>query len=117
MNYDTTAHALSAASISTLQDTPTPEQLLTAIRDCQERLKITQTYLDDLKEQLSAHYAAGTIGDTFAHHGVTATLVERKGNWEYSSAVANLKTLEEAEGVATRKLSSFFWSIRAVPQP
>ena len=97
--------------------TPTPEQLLTAIRDCQERLKITTTYLEDLKEQLSAHYEAGTIGDTFAHHGITATLIERKGAWAYSSAVANLKTLEEAEGIATRKLSSFFWSIRATPQP
>jgi hypothetical protein len=115
MNSDTIAPASSAASTSTLHDTPTPEQLLSTIRDVQERIKLSTSYLADLKEQLSDHYAAGNISDSFTHHGITATLIERKGNWEYSSAVDNLKTLEEAEGIATRKLSSFFWTIKAVP--
>ena len=115
MNYDTTAHALNVASISTLQDTPTPEQLLTTLRDVLDRIKISQTYADDLKSQLAQLRQDGLIPDSIEHHGVKATWTERKGNWNYSPAVANLKTLEEAEGIADRKPSTFFWTIKAVP--
>jgi hypothetical protein len=104
-----------AASTSTLQDTPTPEQLLATRRDLVERRKITDTYIADIDAQLTDMHAAGVIGDTFEHHGARLTWTERKGNWSYSPAVANLKTLEEAEGIADRKPSSFFWTMRITP--
>jgi hypothetical protein len=96
-------------------DTLSPEQILSTLRDVLDRIKISQTYADDLKAQLAELREAGTIGDAIEHHGAKATWTERKGAWAYSSAVDNLKTLEEAEGVATRKPSSFFWTIKAVP--
>ena len=114
MNSATTAHALSVASTSTPPTTPTPEQLLATLRDVLDRIKISQQYADDLKAQLAELREAGAIPDSLEHHGVKATWTERKGAWAYSSAVDNLKTLEEAEGVATRKPSSFFWTIKTV---
>jgi hypothetical protein len=101
--------------MTTTPDLTPPEQLLQLIADAQAFIKTTQSHIDDYKLQLQQHRDAGNITDSFSHHGITATLTERKGNWSYSSAVADLQTLEQAEGIATRKPSTFFWSIRSTP--
>jgi len=100
---------------STQPSTQTHEQILTNLRDVLDHIKIFQQYADDLKDQLVKLHQSGIIPDSIEHHGIKATWTERKGNWSYSSAVDNLKTLEEAEGIASRKSSSFFWTIKSTP--
>ena len=115
MSSPTTDTTSPAALPSTLPSTQTPEQILTNLKDVLDRIKISQLYADDLRDQLAELHQAGIIPDSIEHHGIKATWTERKGNWNYSPAVANLKTLEEAEGIADRKPSSFFWTIKSVP--
>ena len=100
----------------TTADLTPPEQLLQLIADAQAFIKTAQAHIDDYKLQLQQHRDAGTISISFSHHGITATLAERKGNWAYSTAVADLQTLEQAEGIASRKPSTFFWTVKATPQ-
>ena len=115
MSSPTTDTTSPAVLPSTLPNTQTSEQILLTLRDVLERIKVSQLYADDLKDQLAELHQAGIIPDSIEHHGIKATWTERKGNWSYTSAVANLKTLEEAEGIATRKPSSFFWTIKSAP--
>ena len=93
-----------------------PASILSLLRDRQDLIKAAELEVTALKEQLFNLYEEGAIPKTFQHHGITATLAERKGSWAYSPAVKNLQTLEEAEGIATRKPSSFFWTIKSLPQ-
>ena len=113
MSSPSTASTSTGVSSSTLPTTPTPEQLLSSLYDVLDRIRISQQYADDLKAQLADLRQNGTIPDTLEHNNVKLTWTERKGNWQYSSAVDNLKTLEEAEGIATRKPSSFFWTVKS----
>ena len=114
------ASSLNTASTSTTQTTINPDQLdpasiLELLRDKQDIIKAAEAVVANLKEQLFNLYEEGAIPKTFQHHGITATLAERKGSWEYSPAVNALKKQEELDGIAKVKPSSFFWTIKSVP--
>ena len=95
-----------------MQTPETPQQLLQAKRDAAARIKLDQAIIAEIDVELQALRSTGVIGDVFEYNGAKITWTERKGNWQYSSALDDLKTLEEAEGIATRKPSSYFWTMK-----
>ena len=95
-----------------MQTPETPQQLLQAKRDAAARIKLDQSIIAEIDVELQALRSTGVIGDVFEYNGAKITWTERKGNWQYSSALDDLKTLEEAEGIATRKPSSYFWTMK-----
>jgi hypothetical protein len=117
---------MDASSSNTVSTSPTqvttnidqldPASILERLRDQQDIIKAAEVVVAKLKEQLFNLYEDGAIPKTFQHHGITATLAERKGSWEYSPAVNALKKQEELDGIAKVKPSSFFWTIKSTPQ-
>ena len=93
-----------------------PASILSLLSDRQNLIKAAELEVTALKELLFDFYEEGAISKTFQHHGITATLAERKGSWEYSPAVNALKKQEELDGIAKVKPSSFFWTIKSTPQ-
>jgi len=87
------------------------EELIAVITEAKRSISDLQAFVDTAVEQLSALRELGLVTDKISCPAGTASFTIKK-SWSYSPAVKQLQEMEQLEGIATMRTSSY-WTIRA----
>lgn len=111
----------SATSQPSSANAPTPDELPALIEEITSIRQLITTLEADYKralDRLSAAHDAGTVLSTFTVGTTAFKLNPGRQSWDYDpNVVAQVKALQEFakdNGMATAKVGSPFWTLRAV---
>jgi hypothetical protein len=100
-----------------------PETLIEKIIDTETAIKRLEEQKETLRDELEALCLAGEIDPSFSYNDWSFNRSEGRRSYDYPPAVKQaeadvkaLKKASEADGTATLKPSSPFWTIKA-PRP